>query len=924
MASIPVAPILALILLAQLPATEPPAGGQPATPVAPTMEQIQAAVAQLGADDFRERQRASDLLWQAGLAAEGPLREALKSDDPEVRFRAAAILDKIRFGILPNTPPDILLLIDQFRHGNSATAKRQALLELQAKGRWTTILALLRGEENEIRRRELASAVAGEAGKLVRPLIEKGDLDQALEVLELTAVHDPGIVQLTSALLLAGRLDEHIERLRGKLAANPRDEDWRRLAMYLRAKGESADAVSVAEKTNDKYLVVNLASEARQWAKVAALVEELQAQNAAQLDHSAFAATFYLLAGDQAGHERMIAHLQTAAGIKPEMGAATAGFPADAVQVAKAWFLIEALLVAERNDEALAILKKTHPQHAHAMLWRQHRHREALELVAVTPGKTLDRAWFDALAVPPGDTRSQTTMRMAVAGQVARELRELGSQEQVTSIVETLRSLAATGNDQGQRWIQVALLNWQLGRFDDAFLDVSQALAAKASPPAVFGQLLKQQGQLATIWFEIITAQDPLLDRQKAVERAVWLSVANPPKDKLPVDWKETLAREAEAAGKLEPILALQRLVTLADTALIRGDKGLARKYLESAAKVSLPAASDPFAPGPATLPAVALKLGDLAASEQDWSAAESSYAQAISAAPSDPLPLFLHGIVLTKLDRAEEGQRRMRLAELVALAPEVRLALASGLQERGHRELAAAQFEVLHRTAQPDSSLVANAAQQIGNLVNGKEPRRAAERWQELHLHVLNANSGFVDVEGYLTLPHVIHKVRAKAALAEGKTDEMLAELARCEKLLPGDVRLIVEFIPKLDKADQQDAADLLFAQAYGVHHGVCEEFPQSGTYLNNTAWLAARSQRRLDEALELSQKAIGLAPTEAAYHDTLAEVHFQRADRDAAVAAAKKALELAPANALISKRLKHFETSELKTLDRTESDSD
>jgi tetratricopeptide (TPR) repeat protein len=140
----------------------------------------------------------------------------------------------------------------------------------------------------------------------------------------------------------------------------------------------------------------------------------------------------------------------------------------------------------------------------------------------------------------------------------------------------------------------------------------------------------------------------------------------------------------------------------------------------------------------------------------------------------------------------------------------------------------------------------------------------------------------------------------------------------------LPGDVRLIVEFIPKLDKAGQGDAADLLFAQAFGVHHGVCEEFAQSATYLNNTAWLSARAQRRLDEALELSQRAIALAPGEAAYHDTLAEVHFQRGDRDAAVVAAKKAQELAPANALFPKRLKHFETSELKTLDRTESDAD
>jgi tetratricopeptide (TPR) repeat protein len=619
----------------------------------------------------------------------------------------------------------------------------------------------------------------------------------------------------------------------------------------------------------------------------------------------------------------MIASLYTAAGMKPDMGPATPGFPADAVQVAKAWFLIEALLITERTDDALAILKKTHPQHAHAMLWRQHRHREALELVGVTPEKELDRVWFDALAVPPGDSRSQTAIRIVLASQVARQLRELGGQDQILKIVETLRVLAATGNDQGQRWAQLAQLNWQLGRFDDAFLDASQALAAKAPPPTVFGMLLKQQGQLATIWFEILTAQDPLLDRTKAVERAVWLAVANPPKDKLPADWKEVLAREAQAAEKLDPQLAVQRLGTLADTALVRGDRSLAKQYLESAAKIT-PPANDPFASSPMALPAVALKLGDLAAGDSDWAAAERAYTQAAKAAPADPLPLYLQGLALTKSERGEEGQKLMRLAELIALAPEVRVALAAGLQERGHKDLAAAQFDVVHRTASPDSSQVASAAQQVGNLINAKEPRRAAERWEELLLHVLNANSGFVEVEGYLTLPHVIHKVQAKAALVEGKADEMLSELGRCERLLPGDVRLIVEFAPKLDKAGQGDAADLLLAQAFNVHHQVCDDFPKSATYLNNTAWLCARSQRRLDDALDLAQKALALAPSEAAYYDTLAEVHFQRGDRDAAVAAAKKALELAPGNVLFVKRLKHFEQDEVKTLDGAEGEAE
>jgi Flp pilus assembly protein TadD len=99
-----------------------------------------------------------------------------------------------------------------------------------------------------------------------------------------------------------------------------------------------------------------------------------------------------------------------------------------------------------------------------------------------------------------------------------------------------------------------------------------------------------------------------------------------------------------------------------------------------------------------------------------------------------------------------------------------------------------------------------------------------------------------------------------------------------------------------------------------------VMEAFPESATYLNNAAWMCARAQRKLDRALELAQRATELVPQEASYQDTLAEVHFQRGDREAAVAAARKAVEFAPHSPLFAKRLKHFEEDEVKSLDVTE----
>src|SRR5207248_3574011 len=115
------------------------------------------------------------LLWRAGPAAENALREALKSTDPEVRTRAAAVLNKLRLGIRPDMSPDVVRLIDQFRYGGSTAVRRQALSELQVQGQWRALLAILRGEENPQERRTLATLLATEVNKIIRPLIEQGD-----------------------------------------------------------------------------------------------------------------------------------------------------------------------------------------------------------------------------------------------------------------------------------------------------------------------------------------------------------------------------------------------------------------------------------------------------------------------------------------------------------------------------------------------------------------------------------------------------------------------------------------------------------------------------------------------------------------------------------------------------------------------------
>src|SRR5690242_10452082 len=95
------------IALAALSAAAPPAG--------PTKEQITKWVAQLGDNDFSVREEATKKLWEAGQAAEEPLRAVAKSEDAEVSRRARDILEKFRWGIFPDTPPKVVELITRYQ-----------------------------------------------------------------------------------------------------------------------------------------------------------------------------------------------------------------------------------------------------------------------------------------------------------------------------------------------------------------------------------------------------------------------------------------------------------------------------------------------------------------------------------------------------------------------------------------------------------------------------------------------------------------------------------------------------------------------------------------------------------------------------------------------------------------------------------------
>ncbi len=114
---------------------------------------------------------------------------------------------------------------------------------------------------------------------------------------------------------------------------------------------------------------------------------------------------------------------------------------------------------------------------------------------------------------------------------------------------------------------------------------------------------------------------------------------------------------------------------------------------------------------------------------------------------------------------------------------------------------------------------------------------------------------------------------------------------------------------MPELRKQGGEQEAELLYEMVYQANQEIISDFPQSAMHLNNIAWLSARCDRRLDEALKLAKKANKLRPDTASYVDTLGGVQFRLGKKDEAVECAKRCIALAPNNEFYKTQLKRFQ---------------
>jgi tetratricopeptide (TPR) repeat protein len=153
------------------------------------------------------------------------------------------------------------------------------------------------------------------------------------------------------------------------------------------------------------------------------------------------------------------------------------------------------------------------------------------------------------------------------------------------------------------------------------------------------------------------------------------------------------------------------------------------------------------------------------------------------------------------------------------------------------------------------------------------------------------------------------VHGFRARGLLEQGKVDEAMQEMRTCIAADPSGLQVVDLMLRRLMKLGHKKEADELFDKVADAMHKHLKEFPKDPLILNNYAWLCTLARRNLDDALKHSALAMELAPDNANYFDTCAELYFQKGDRQKALELMRQCVEKDPQQPYFRDQLKRIE---------------
>ena len=891
-------------------------------PKEPGAEQIQKAIEELASPRFAVRERASKLLWEAGSVAEPALRDAAKNKDEETANRAKAILDKFDWGLYPDTPAEVVKLIEKFR-GGDANVRQEAVAELirLKPPRFATLRKLITQEQDENARAQMQHAMAFQARQAVPGLILAGQLDEANDLLEVCIApsNTNSLSDYAALQHLRGRVPEAIKRMEALQKKGPESETKRaaEALVYLhRLRKDWPSARKAVAAAKNPELENDLAWEADDWATLA----KGGPLQPGETENRGAKAAYYRLAGDTAKYQELIAELRKElAGVEGDDSAAAV--------------LADALLKNGQGADAIAVLKDRSKRGADLvfdLLCAQLKFKEAF-------------AYADQAAKELEKDEEAVVERDQLAIRKAKILAALGDKDAATQVfrgaldkvltpnadrsaVLLVRTVARTGmHDLAAECAARCLAHFEkLGRGDEAsyFLD----------------PVFEDKKHVVKVWWRALRKDKPDEDPVATMNRVK--EFVEGKADRKTVD---RLAERVEknkgiAPGLTDGTSSTLRFVepginhfAVAEAYRAIGANDKAEEFYKKATSDPSPFGS-PFGDSLPSIPIqpnfelpddedlpwsqpgkykFLLSYADFLMARKRAKEAAALYRQAWDANSVNPLPLFLQGHALKLAGNAAEGERLMGIAHWMPLGNEVlRTKFSEELSKRGFDSDSRREMDLVLETGWFRTHYVGNVYLRLARIkARQKDYATAAKYYEKDVVSLFRTGAMFVDDKALLTVPELARTYHARALLAAGKLDEAIADARAGLAVLPGNVEMAIGLVPDLDRAGKKKESDEIYGKVKETFVSALETYGTSADLRNSLAWTMVNCNRDLDDALAHATKAVELAPKSAGYIDTLAEVYFRKKDRAKALELMKQCAALEPTNPYFRKQLERFE---------------
>jgi tetratricopeptide (TPR) repeat protein len=847
-------------------------------------------IAQLGDADFTKREAATEALWKQGEAARILLEKARLEADAEIAERAKTILDKFNMGHYANTPPEVLSRIRDFKSSDE-TGQKNAITAMVKLGpsAYPAIKRLLMEPlipEASGRMYELQSHLAYLVRQEAPRAIVAGKLEDAEALLALNVVgrSTEGLLDYAEFLRSRHRLEPVLATLE---STTPRTTHDRALVILLQTAGRKKEAMQLAmtiESRDNSFreVVDSLLEDAGEWGKLATRTpghvnsfEGLQAFRWSRAGNLTKATTIL----DSQRESTNSSTARSGAVDAPTM----------------------ALLLNDRSAEAIERLRnqRNAPQILADVLFSQMKYREALDLLSVRPKNLPDSDALDASLQPLYGTRR------------GRVLSHLGNRDAATQVFNAVAQQILAQSRSEDQIVQLIRAEVRSSRYDLACEHLAQFLnqteqinRSDRIGQDVFEILFDDDAEIAAnLWrmcrprtderagLTMLRLRDVLRGSASAEDFDKVLAVVNleKPQEKttpVAVLHAHTLATVLRAKG--DTAGAIAALITLADAFTAKP----AELIVEDFAMRRSGRGHRAWVFGTDETYRWWVELADMLTELGRHRDAATRLMQAHQHYPSNPILLHMAGQALMKAGDVTYGEKRIEQSHWVALgSSRVRGRFLEHLLNRGQFADAKRVAESIWQCGWLAEMYVGNVWNQVAraSVVNRDFPKAAIAQRKAIHYLLRTPGVSYIEGHAYITVPQAIRGHEARGLLAVGKIDEAMTLARDCMNVLPSSSDLALGMVPELLRRDRKAEADELYQKCLASYSNLLKEHPESAWAKFSAAWLAAGCDRDLDAALAYAKQAVAAEPTNKAYRECLAEVHFRKSDRDAALAIMK-----------------------------------